>query len=70
MDGELARRVGRFLRGYREELGLSQEAFADHLGKHRTYVGAMERGERNLSLGSVERLATQLNVDPLDMLRP
>lgn len=68
MNGQLARRVGHFLRRYREEQGLSQEAFAERLGMHRTYVGAMERGERNLSLGSVERLAAQLKVDPLQML--
>lgn len=37
---------------------------------HRTYVGAIERGQRNLSLVSVERLAEKLGLDPLDLLGP
>lgn len=48
---------------------MSQEAFADFLGLHRTYVGGLERGERNLSLRSVERLAERIGVPPLHLLR-
>jgi transcriptional regulator with XRE-family HTH domain len=69
-EGELQRRLGRHLRAHREAQGLSQEDFADVLGYHRTYLGAVERGERNLTLRSVERLADQLGVDPVDLLRP
>lgn len=47
--GELQRRLGRNLRAVRVARGYSQEAFADELGFHRTYLGALERGERNLS---------------------
>jgi transcriptional regulator with XRE-family HTH domain len=68
VEGELQRRLGRNLRRYREEQGLSQEAFAEVIGVHRTYMGAVERGERNLSLRSVERLAETIEVDPLDLL--
>ena len=68
-EGDLQRIVGRNLRTIREARGLSQEAFADVLGFHRTYVGGLERGERNLSLQSVERLAASVDVDPLDLLR-
>lgn len=68
-EGELQRRVGENLRRIRIETGMSQESFAEHLGVHRTYVGSLERGERNLSLRSVERLADQLQRDPLDLLR-
>lgn len=67
-DGELQRMVGENLRRLRTERGLSQEAFADQLGFHRTYVGGVERGERNLTLRTVERLADILGVDPLDLL--
>lgn len=67
MEGELQRRVGRNLRAYREARGLSQEAFADVLGVHRTYMGGVERGERNLTLKSVERLAERLGI-PADEL--
>jgi transcriptional regulator with XRE-family HTH domain len=68
MEGELQRTVGRNLRAYREARGLSQEAFADVLGVHRTYMGAVERGERNLTLQTVERIAGQLNVKALSLL--
>lgn len=68
MDG-LQKRLGANLRRYREERGLSQEAFADQLGWHRTYVGGLERGQRNLSLRALEDLAARIGVDPLDLLR-
>lgn len=69
MSNELQKALGRNLRKRREELGLSQEKFADQLGYHRTYAGALERGERNVSLKSLEHLAELLEVDPLDLLR-
>jgi len=68
MEGDLQRNVGRNLRAHRERQGLSQEAFAEVLGVHRTYMGAIERGERNLTLQSVERIAKQLRIDPLKLL--
>jgi transcriptional regulator with XRE-family HTH domain len=68
MEGELQRTVGRNLRSYREARGLSQEAFADVLGVHRTYMGGVERGERNLTLKSLERIAERVGVDPLSLL--
>lgn len=70
MEGDLQRILGQNLRAYREARGLSQEAFADVLGLHRTYVGGLERGERNLTLKSVERLAAQIDEEPLSLLRP
>lgn len=68
MEGDLQRTVGRNLRRHRQQLGLSQEAFADRLGVHRTYMGGLERGERNLTLRSLERLAAMLVVDPKELL--
>ena len=68
MEGDLQRRVGANLRAYRERQGFSQEAFAEVVGVHRTYLGGLERGERNLTLKSVERIAATLNLDPLDLL--
>ena len=61
--GDLQKTVGRNLRAYRMERGLSQEAFAEVLGVHRTYMGGVERGERNLTLKSVERMAEKLEID-------
>jgi transcriptional regulator with XRE-family HTH domain len=69
VEGDLQRTLGRNLRAYREERGLSQEAFAQVLGVHRTYMGGVERGERNLTLRSIERIAVQLKLDPLDLLK-
>lgn len=69
MEGELQRVFGRNLRAYREARGLSQEAFAQLLGVHRTYMGGVERGERNLTLKSVERIAARLELAPLDLLQ-
>ncbi len=67
-EGELQKRVGDNLRRYRQERGLSQEALADVLGFHRTYVGGLERGERNISLKALERLAEAIGQDPLSLL--
>jgi transcriptional regulator with XRE-family HTH domain len=70
MEGDLQKTVGRNLRTYRQARGLSQEAFADLVGVHRTYMGGLERGERNLTLRSVERIAERISVDPLALLDP
>jgi transcriptional regulator with XRE-family HTH domain len=70
MEGDLQRTVGRNLRAYRQERGLSQEAFADVVAVHRTYMGGLERGERNLTLKSVERIAERLGLDALELLKP
>lgn len=67
-EGDLQKAVGANLRAYRLERGLSQEKFADVLGVHRTYMGGLERGERNLTLRSVERIAGRLRVDPLALM--
>ncbi|WP_454924560.1 helix-turn-helix domain-containing protein [Actinomyces gerencseriae] len=66
--GDLQKAVGRNLRAYRMERGLSQEAFAEVLGVHRTYMGGVERGERNLTLKSVERMAEKLGMEARDLL--
>jgi transcriptional regulator with XRE-family HTH domain len=62
------RTLGKNLRGFREAEGVSQEAFAEILGVHRTYISALERGERNVSLKSVEKIAGKLKIEPLLLL--
>jgi len=69
VEGNLQKTLGRNLRAYRTQRGLSQEQFAELLGVHRTYMGGVERGERNLTLRSVERIAQRIDVDPLTLLR-
>lgn len=68
MEGDLQRVVGRNLRATRKRMGLSQERLAERLDWHRTYVGGVERGERNLTLRTVERLCEQLGLHPLELL--
>jgi transcriptional regulator with XRE-family HTH domain len=52
------------------ELGLSQEELAGRAGLHRTYIGSIERGERNLAVGNLFALADALKVDVAGLLSP
>lgn len=54
--------LGAVLRDFRLQRGFSQEALADKAGIHRTYIGAVERGERNLSFRTLSRIITALGV--------
>ncbi len=58
------------LRRLRAQRGLSQEALADKAGIHRTYVGSVERAERNVSIDNICRLAWALGVDVRELLAP
>lgn len=60
--------VGEKVREFRLRIGLSQEEFADECGLHRTYVGAVERGERNITLNTLMKLAKALRVSLIDLL--
>ncbi len=57
------------IRRLRLAKGISQEALADLAGLHRTYVGAVERGERNITLISASRIAEALGVTLSDCLK-
>lgn len=52
--------LGRVIRDRRAKLGYSQESFAHEVGVHRTYMGSVERGERNVSLDNLVRIANAL----------
>jgi transcriptional regulator with XRE-family HTH domain len=58
----LQRSLGRRIRELRSEQGWTQEQFAEFCGLHRTYVGHVERGEKNVSLSTVLRVANALGV--------
>ncbi|MGH8873529.1 MAG: helix-turn-helix domain-containing protein [Acidimicrobiia bacterium] len=64
--GRLA--FGRRVRRLREQRGLSQEALAELAGLHRTYVSSVERGQRNVSLDNILRLASALDVTAPSLL--
>lgn len=53
---------GKRVRTLRSERGYSQEAFADAVGLHRTYIGAIERGEQNVSIDNLAKIAKTLRV--------
>lgn len=52
----------------RQSIGLSQEALADNCGLHRTYIGAIERGERNITVNTLARVAEALGCSVIDLL--
>ena len=56
------------LRQIRQIRGLSQEELADLVGLHRTYVGSVERSERNVSIDNMERFAQALEIDITELL--
>jgi transcriptional regulator with XRE-family HTH domain len=58
----LRQKLGRAVRRLRTEGGYSQESFADACEFHRTYIGSVERGEVNISLDNIERIARTLRV--------
>lgn len=66
---DILKQVGLRIRQLRERKGISQEALAAASGLHRTYVGLIERGERNLSLTTVEAIAKALDVPPSELLQ-
>ncbi len=63
-DSPLRGTLAKNLRQLRTARKISQEALADEAGLHRTYIGSIERGERNVSVDNIEKLARALTCDP------
>ncbi|MFQ5630257.1 MAG: helix-turn-helix domain-containing protein [bacterium] len=61
--------IGSNIKHYRTSLGLSQEKLAELAGLHRTYIGAVERGERNISANNISKIAQVLGVEPFLLLK-
>lgn len=57
-------------RFYRTEAGLSQEKLAELAGLHRTYISAIERERRNISIENIENIANALSIDAYRLLKP
>jgi transcriptional regulator with XRE-family HTH domain len=60
-------RFGQRVRFLRKQKGWSQEQLADETGLHRTYIGSVERGEQNISLKNIAKIANALNVTIVDL---
>jgi transcriptional regulator with XRE-family HTH domain len=58
------------IRRLRIDLGISQEELAERAGVHRTYIGMLERVEKNVTIYNIERIAEALEVDPSVLLVP
>ena len=64
---EISKLIGQRIRNYRTQQKLSQEKLAELSGCHPTYIGQVERGEKNATLESIEKIASALNI-PLAQL--
>lgn len=62
-------KLGKAIRLRRKAAGYSQESFADKIGMHRTYYSAIERGEKNLQIDTLQRVCDGLAVRMCDVLR-
>ena len=69
MASDLRALFGKRMRELRQQAGFSQEELADRCGLHRTYVGGIERGERNPSLMNIGRIARALGVPLEDLFK-
>jgi transcriptional regulator with XRE-family HTH domain len=68
MHDKLSAIVGNNIKKYRKKFGISQEKLAENAGLHRTYIGGIERGERNITLDSLQVIAAALNVAPAELI--
>jgi transcriptional regulator with XRE-family HTH domain len=68
MDEKLSVIVGNNIKKYRKILDISQEELAERAGLHRTYIGGIERGERNITLDSLQIIAVALKVAPVELI--
>lgn len=62
MKREILVKFGKKVRGERARLGLSQEVLASRAGVHRTYIGMIERAEKNITLENIEKIAKALGI--------
>jgi len=69
MDSVLRKNLANNLRRERNKRGISQDELAEICGLHRTYVGGIERGERNITLSTLEKISNALGVDALELLK-
>jgi len=69
VTNELRKVFAAHVRSHRTTRGWSQEELASEAGLHRTYIGSIERSERNVSIDNIGRIAHALQVEPAELLR-
>jgi transcriptional regulator with XRE-family HTH domain len=67
---DISKKFGQRVRDLRKAKGLSQEALAERAELHYTYIGGVERGERNLSLKSIKKIANALDIEVRELFTP
>lgn len=65
---DIIRVFGSNVKAYRQRIGLSQEAFAEKCGMHRTYISAIECFRRSISLENIQKIADALEIEPYQLL--
>lgn len=68
MSKNIIEKFGKRIREERLNQGLSQEELASRAGVHRTYIGMIERAEKNITLESIEKIAKALRLKPSDLI--
>ena len=68
MDKDILIKFGKKVRQERLKKGYSQEAFADKVGVHRTYIGMIERAEKNITLLNIKKLADGLGISVSELM--
>lgn len=69
VEEDIVKKFGEKIRALRTEQGWSQELLAEKTGFHRTYIGMIERGERNLSLRNIETFANTFEISVSELLK-
>ena len=65
---DITKVFGSNVKAYRQRIGLSQEAFAEKCGMHRTYISAIECFRRSISLENIQKIADALEIEPYQLL--
>lgn len=69
MESDILVKFGQRVQTIRKELGLSQEQLAEEAGLHRTYIGMIERAEKNITLCNIEKIALALKIPICDLFK-
>ena len=68
-NSEILKTIGNKVREYRKTKGISQEELAFDADLHRTYIGMIERAEKNITILNIEKIAKALNVKIIDLVK-